>query len=217
LIFFPNLSLPAVNVAIEKLQKTFRNYVNRLILNIDLFLQLMNQPTFRLASRFYIQPSLNTVTDQQSGKETRLEPRLMNLLCMLYEHNGQMISREQITKEIWDDYGNADEGLTQAISYLRKVLDDETKTLIETIPKRGYKLNGIVEEPVRHLSATKKRYLVWIAMFIVIVLAAWWIFRNRQGQQSISNPDALPAEKRSRSADSQPKDSASINSADKIK
>lgn len=69
--------------------------------------------------------------------EIRLEPRVMEILCQLAESAGQVVLRE----DMLDEYGS-DEGITRAISILRKAykkVGSENK-FIETIPKRGYRM-----------------------------------------------------------------------------
>lgn len=94
--------------------------------------------------RFRIHADTHLLTDLDTHTTTRLEPRLIKLLFLLAAHPGQLVSREQIIRDIWNDYGGAEDGLTQAISFLRKMLDDGAKDRIRTIPKKGYLLNAAV-------------------------------------------------------------------------
>jgi adenylate cyclase len=74
--------------------------------------------------------------------EVHVEPRVMDLVCALASSPSGMMSRDELIDRLWASELGADEGLTQAISRLRRALreagggDDE----IETIPKRGYRL-----------------------------------------------------------------------------
>jgi len=173
---------------------------------------------FILNDRFLIEPSLGSMEDKQTGESTRIELRLMNLLCMLVQHHGQLVSRAAITKEVWDDYGNADEGLTQAISYLRKLLADDDKSMIETVPKRGYILRAAINAPGvgtgdRSASVPTRKKVVWgIFIFALLLLVTLFVYRLfnqerstnkdviQQDQKQSSpnpgdkskNPDALP-------------------------
>ena len=85
----------------------------------------------------------------------------MKLLCLLIHHADSVISREYIYQELWNNYGGADEGLTQAISFLRKALNNKDKKIIETIPKKGYILHGIPtkEENIKADKISKSDYL----------------------------------------------------------
>ncbi|HYE56745.1 MAG TPA: winged helix-turn-helix domain-containing protein [Chitinophagaceae bacterium] len=109
----------------------------------------MNQKHYIVASRYHVRPAINTVWDSLLQTEVRVEPRLMKLLCILSQHSGQLVTREQLVKEIWDDYGGGEEGLTLAISALRKLLNDAAKELIRTIPKKGYILQAEIEDPTK--------------------------------------------------------------------
>ena len=91
---------------------------------------------FILNNRFVVDPSLNLVTDKVKKTESHLEPRLIKLLCLLSCHAGCLLSREYIYQEIWNNYGGAAEGLTQAISFLRKALNDKDKKSLKPFPRK---------------------------------------------------------------------------------
>lgn len=104
----------------------------------------MSLPCFVINNRFVIDPALNVIQDRQQGKESRVEPRLMEVLCFLAHRSNQVVTREELIKAIWKEVGSGEEGLTQAISFLRKTLDDQDRQTIETIPKRGYVLKASI-------------------------------------------------------------------------
>lgn len=88
----------------------------------------------------------HTLINLQTSQETRLEPRIISLLLLLIENQSQVLSREKAIKKVWQNYAGGDDGLTQAISFLRKVLDDKHKTIIKTIAKKGYIFEAIINE-----------------------------------------------------------------------
>lgn len=104
---------------------------------------MINEP-FYINNRFFVDPRTHLLRDEAKTRETRLEPRLLQVLCLLAEKKGLAVTREELVSIIWKDYGGGDDGLTQAISTLRKVLDDAGKNLIQTIPKKGYCFQGTV-------------------------------------------------------------------------
>jgi len=134
-------------------------------------------------SRFRVNASRNEVLDNNTGKSVRLEPRLMKLLCLLMENHGQPVKRSLIIKEIWNDYPGADEGLSQAISGLRKLLEDDQKKIIETLPKIGYCFGGAMEEtPVEHQTKIPKIAAILTAMLIGIAIL--FLLRYYQSTQA---------------------------------
>lgn len=77
------------------------------------------------------------------NKEVRLTPRLSDLLGKMMERPGEVLSREELFKAVWDtDYVEDTRTLDVHISWLRKALEDDPHhpDLIKTIRSRGYML-----------------------------------------------------------------------------
>lgn len=131
----------------------------------------MQNTVFIINDRFLVEIERSELLDKATGEKKRLEPRLIKLLHLLIEHQGKIVKREYIIKEIWDDYPGANEGLSQAISFLRKLLADEYKVIIQTQPKVGYNLNAIVSQVnKRHFSFRKKQVPLILSAFVLLLL-----------------------------------------------
>tara|TARA_Y100000588_G_scaffold276749_1_gene293192 strand:+ start:23 stop:901 length:879 start_codon:yes stop_codon:yes gene_type:complete len=105
---------------------------------------------FLLAQRFIFDPNSNSLADQQSGNEVvRLGSNESRILLMLSERPNEVLTRHELHEFVWRDQGFEvdDSSLTQAISTLRKMLKDSTKSpeFVKTVPKRGYQLICSVE------------------------------------------------------------------------
>ena len=101
---------------------------------------------FRIGAMLVQPESLSVSLD---GKETALEPRMMEVLVALAEHAGEVVSAEQLLIEVWRGTFYGDNPVHKAIAYLRKVFGDDLKSprYIETIRKRGYRLIAKVSYP----------------------------------------------------------------------
>ena len=97
------------------------------------------QSDFQLGA-WRVQPQLNSVTSD--GKTIRLEPKIMGVLVRLAQRTGEVVPKEQLVQEVWRDTFVTDDVLIRCISELRKTFGDNAgrPTVIETIPKRGYRL-----------------------------------------------------------------------------
>lgn len=104
----------------------------------------MDRGIFIINNDYRIYSALNQVQEIRTGNTVRLEPRIMAVLVHLSERAGELVSREEMVHIIWNDYGGGDEALSQAISFLRKTLGDRNRTIIKTIPKKGYCLNAVL-------------------------------------------------------------------------
>src|SRR5262249_42134882 len=82
-----------------------------------------------------------------------------NVLIVLVEHAGEVVSREELMARVWNGVFVTDDALHRAIRELRRLFGDtaEQPHLIETIRKRGYRLIGAVErEPPRGPNVTRR-------------------------------------------------------------
>ena len=90
--------------------------------------------------------------DQQAGElrkdgvRIRLQEQPLQVLQILLEHPGAVVSREELQRRIWpsDTFVDFDHGINNAIKRLREALGDtaETPHFIETLPRRGYRFIG---------------------------------------------------------------------------
>ena len=101
----------------------------------------------------------------------RLEPRAAKALELLCEANGELVSQEQLIASVWGGRALSDNSVAVVIGQLRKALDDDAREprLIETIPKRGYRLR--IDPSVEAPSAERKKSLTILAILVIIVLA----------------------------------------------
>jgi DNA-binding winged helix-turn-helix (wHTH) protein/Flp pilus assembly protein TadD len=93
----------------------------------------------------------------RDGAETRLEPRLMELLLLFAGSPGRVVSKDEIIASVWNGRAIGDDTLAAAISRLRTALGErKDHRFIETLPKRGYRL--VIEPeglPAGALAATE--------------------------------------------------------------
>jgi DNA-binding winged helix-turn-helix (wHTH) protein len=78
--------------------------------------------------------------------ETRLEPRVMDVLVHLAANSGQVVSRHDLVDTVWGGAVVGDEVLSRCIYLLRRALGESSRDphFIQTVPKRGYRLNARV-------------------------------------------------------------------------
>src|SRR5467141_5456272 len=73
----------------------------------------------------------------------KLHDQPFQVLAMLLEHPGELVTREQLHQRLWpsDTFVDFDVGLNSAIKRLRDSLGDsaEEPRYIETLPRRGYR------------------------------------------------------------------------------
>ena len=67
---------------------------------------------------------------------------MMQVLLCLAQRSGEVVSKEQLVREVWRDTFVTDDVLIRCVSELRKAFGDSAAkpAFIETIPKKGYRL-----------------------------------------------------------------------------
>jgi len=97
---------------------------------------------------------------RKSGIRLKLQDRPFQILAILLEQPGIVVTREQLQKRLWpeDTFVDFEHGLNTAINKLRDSLSDEADNprFIETLPKRGYRFIAPVSAsaaPRPHLHA----------------------------------------------------------------
>lgn len=71
----------------------------------------------------------------------------VELLCVLTESSGQVITKDEILDRVWGDSFVEESNLSRHIYLLRKTLKEhgESEDLIQTIPRRGYRFTGHID------------------------------------------------------------------------
>lgn len=113
---------------------------------------------------------LQTVELRKHGVRLRLPAQSFQILRMLLERPGKLVTREEVQKALWpsDTFVDFDHGVNAAVNRLRDALGDSANhpRLIETLPRRGYRfIGGVTPEPAQvrsarnRLCSTHHRYL----------------------------------------------------------
>lgn len=92
------------------------------------------------------QVSPGACTVEKNGEETKITPRSMDVLKLLIERAGNVVSPGEFLETIWRSPIAADHAVHKAIAELRSALQDDAHNprYIKTIPKRGYTLIATV-------------------------------------------------------------------------
>ena len=149
----------------------------------------------------HVDPTIGLVRGPQGS--VRLEPRVLAVLLALARRPGTLVSRGDLLAEIWPGAEVYDEALTQCVYQLRQQLVSAggpgSRSLIGTVPKRGYLLNAEVHpvapagevDAVRSGSAAgagqfRGRHIGIAALAAALILGAVWaLLEPRTGTESV--------------------------------
>jgi DNA-binding winged helix-turn-helix (wHTH) protein len=127
--------------------------------------------------RYLYDRELGVITDIPTSNEFNLEPRQQAVFELLIDKNKQLLKRDTIEQVVWKNYGGANDGINQAVSLLRKALNDSNRTLIKTVPKKGYMLNVQLDEKTvypplktRLFSNSRRKFFYFIIIGLLVVI-----------------------------------------------
>jgi DNA-binding winged helix-turn-helix (wHTH) protein/predicted Zn-dependent protease len=87
---------------------------------------------------------------QRSGRTVKLEKIPMELLILLVERSGELVTREEIIAKFWGNaFLDTDNAVNTAVRKIRQALEDspEQPRFIQTVSGKGYRFIAQVDEP----------------------------------------------------------------------
>jgi TolB-like protein/DNA-binding winged helix-turn-helix (wHTH) protein len=136
----------------------------------------------------------------KNGARVRLQDQPFQILALLLERAGDVVTRDEMRQKIWPSsvFVDFDHGLNNAIARLREALGDTAGTpqFIETLPRVGYRFifpladsrpavdpTTTVESPPPNSRPAKRQVGIAIAAIVIVatVLLGSWIVHGTRG------------------------------------
>ena len=100
-------------------------------------------PTSRLVRFGEFELDLTTRELSSNGARQVLAPQPFQLLELLIENRGRLVTRDELVRQLWPNntFVDYEQGLKKAVKRLREALNDsaEEPRYIETLPRQGYR------------------------------------------------------------------------------
>ena len=94
-------------------------------------------------------PDLRAGELRKKGSRIRLQEQPLQVLAMLLEQPGEVVTRDELRARLWgsETFVDFEHGLHAAVNKLRSALNDaaDRPRYIETIPRRGYRFVGTID------------------------------------------------------------------------
>jgi TolB-like protein/DNA-binding winged helix-turn-helix (wHTH) protein/Flp pilus assembly protein TadD len=156
---------------------------------------------------FALDPDRATL--HRSGRIRRLRPQCYEVLRYLVEHHGTLVSKKDLIDTVWHGAEVSDDSVTQCLIEIRRALGDDSKSIIRTVPRRGFVFELPVvrqqrdhaQSPRRYRDRWSRRVVIGAAMLLALVAgAAWFATTGREGPDppdSRQSDNEAPASKKS--------------------
>jgi DNA-binding winged helix-turn-helix (wHTH) protein/TolB-like protein len=156
----------------------------------------MPQPDLVRFGVFAFDPATREL--RRDGVAVRLQAQPAQVLALLVEHAGEMVSRATLRRELWGEttFVDFDRNINFCIAQIRTALGDsaESPRFIRTLPKRGYQFIAPVSRPTAPPTADAPRRAstnrgVRVSLFALAVLAAavsLWLLRPKPAKPAVT-------------------------------
>jgi DNA-binding winged helix-turn-helix (wHTH) protein/tetratricopeptide (TPR) repeat protein len=89
---------------------------------------------------------------RKHGRKIRLQEQPLQILAILLDQPGELVTREELQRRLWPSgtFVDFEHSINTAVKKLREALDDDAEEprYIETLPRRGYRFIGHLEETI---------------------------------------------------------------------
>ncbi len=112
-----------------------------------------------------------------------LRAKSLLFLKTLLQENGSIVSKSRLAEAVWPGLAVTDESISQCVADVRRLLQDGSHEILETFPKRGYRINARIVTTTP--PARRRRGPVFLAAGAAILIGIavfWWTRQNPEPQ-----------------------------------
>ncbi len=137
-----------------------------------------------------------TLALTQEGRPVKLHPQPAELLLLLLQRRGSLVTREEIRRELWggDTHVDFDLGINSCVRQIRTALKDDPDhpRFVQTVPRKGYRFVAPLETADAAPKTRPRRRWVGIAVLALGTGAGLWLASLlRSGTDPVSAPVRL--------------------------
>src|SRR5246500_908100 len=112
----------------------------------------VNQAKHAVTSFGPFEADLQTQELRKQGARLRLPGQSFQILRMLLDRPGELVTREELRTALWpsDTFVDFEHGLHAGVNRLREALGDsaDSQRIVESLPRRGYRFIGAITPPI---------------------------------------------------------------------
>lgn len=137
---------------------------------------------------------------QRHGREIPLRSKSFDVLVCLACKAGTLVTKDELLETVWPGIIATEESLARCISDARSALEDSEKTIIRTVPGRGYQFTAEVsvipesDEPYpavhgAHASSATRHVLWAVAAALILILGTvFWFDSAEETEPALARP-----------------------------
>lgn len=132
------------------------------------------------------------------GQDVPLRAKSLKMFSALLSERGKILTKDRLSEVVWPETIATDESIARCIADIRKALNDEQYRIVQTYPKKGYRLNvdsADADEPGTTPAGTLSVYAI-LAMVVLLAVATVFAVKNIPEEMAPSAPIAAQSKLR---------------------
>jgi len=125
---------------------------------------------------------------RQNGQDIQLRAQSFKVLRILVENHGQLVEKATLQREVWGNVAVTDDSLIHCLIDIRRATGDADKTMIRTVPRRGYLFDLPVTETTSATTMARRpgrlRVTLVLALAILLIAGLWLTQRDDPAQET---------------------------------
>ena len=113
----------------------------------------------------------------KDGRPAPLRHKSKEVLLHLVANPGRTVTKDELIDSVWANVTVSDDSLVQCIADIRRIIGEDAKEIVETVPREGYRMNlqGRAEPSQRHV---RRAPILLGAAVPLVILAAWFLWQT---------------------------------------
>lgn len=147
-----------------------------------------DKPVYRFGD-FELDMASGELTER--GEAVELRAQSIKVLQVLVENHGRLIKKDDLIAQVWGKRAVTDDSLTQCLVDIRKALHDADRTIVRTVPRRGYRFDGSVSyagalQDVVGQRRARLKFAVPIVALVLALLAGSFVWLSGDRNPSVA-------------------------------
>ena len=131
---------------------------------------------------------------RRNGEPVPLRPQSFEVLAFLIANQGRLVTKETLHETIWAGKAVTDDSVTQCLIDIRKAVGDSDRTMVKTLPRRGY----LFDEPVAvhtigelptAANVALPKWALPLGVVVVLALAVLWLADSGEQRRTVDSLD----------------------------
>ncbi|WP_068118221.1 winged helix-turn-helix domain-containing tetratricopeptide repeat protein [Tropicimonas marinistellae] len=116
------------------------------------------------------------VLTKASGEPVELRPQSREVLRVLVTSPNRTVTKQEFSDAVWDGRQVGDDSLVQCIAEIRTALGDDQRSIVQTVPRKGYRFSP-PQAPKGHSKISRKTRLALpvVGLVLAVLAVLFWM------------------------------------------